>query len=253
MNRFDDEMATNPEIIESLQKMGLNKYEANAVYALNAFGEHTAGQLSETAKVPRPRIYDVVERLQGKGFVAIQQGRPVKYRALPIGEAIKTLKKQRQTELTKELEQIEAIGKELNGKLKTVESAPTGEEAVWTIKGKDAIYSKLGAMIASAKKHVVFNSTPEGILRRVKAHSDALIKAKAKGVKISFIAPSQIEGETCKLANECIAKDYPTRMAVADDQALLFLSDHTASPDDEVGLWVKSPHLAETLKRMTRK
>jgi hypothetical protein len=36
---------------------------------------------------------------------------------------------------------------------------------------------------------------------------------------------------------------------VADDQALLFLTDNKAKPDDEVGIWLRSPHFAQTLKQ----
>ena len=96
---YSDIMAANPEVLNSLRQLGLNQYEAKAYYALANFGIHTAGELAERAELPRPRIYDVLTELQGKGFVLIQQGRPVKYAALPIGEAVKTLKKQRQTGL----------------------------------------------------------------------------------------------------------------------------------------------------------
>jgi len=243
-------MALNPGVMDSLRKLGLNQYEAKAYHALNSFGEHTAGQLSETAEVPRPRIYDVIERLQSKGFVAIQAGRPVKYRALPIAEAVKTLKRQKQDGLVNELDQIEKLGKELSGRLTPGEGTASSEESVWTLKGRDAIYSKLGTMLAGAKNHIVLNSSQEGLLQKLKANEAVLLKAKKRGAKIHFVSPEALTGEESKLAHACFGRSVPTRMAIADDQALLFLTEAKTNPEDEVGLWIKSPHIAETLKKI---
>lgn len=244
-------MSPNPNEIDALRKLGLNQYEARAYHALTSFGQHTAGQLSETAEVPRPRIYDVIDRLQGKGFVAVQKGRPVKYRALPIVEAVKTLKRQKQESLVSELEQIDELGRSLGERMKPVDTASQpSEESVWTLKGRDAIYSKLGAMISNSHEHVVFNSNLEGISRKLKAHKLPINKAKRKGAQIHIISNEKLGKEIEGIAHKCYLKDIPTRMVVADDQALLFLTDRHASPEDETGLWVKSPHLAETLRKI---
>src|SRR3989344_6466208 len=111
-------MAANPEVLNSLRQLGLNQYEAKAYYALANCGIHTAGELALRAELPRPRIYDVLMELQNKGFVLIQQGRPVKYNALPIVEAIKTLKKQKQETLEGELIKCEELGEKLSQKIK---------------------------------------------------------------------------------------------------------------------------------------
>lgn len=252
MKDLEKEMALNPEVTDSLRKLGLNQYEAKAYHALAVFGDHTAGQLSETAELPRPRVYDVLARLQDKGFVAIQQGRPVRYSALPIFEAVKTLKKQRHRSLVGELAQMEVLGKGLQSKLKQV--APhergTGAENVWTLKGRDAIYSKMASMLSKAKKHVLLSSSADGLKRKTRTHGKALEKARARGVKINFVSPEALRGDAARIAHKLHVKEIPTRMLLADDQALLFLTGHGASADEEIGLWVKSPHLAETLKKV---
>ncbi len=254
MSITEKSMAVDSETIDSLRKLGLNQYEARAYFALNQFGEHTAGQLSETAEVPRPRIYDVIERLQGKGFVAIQQGRPVKYRALPIGEAVVTLRKQREAAVTREIEAIQKLGEKLSSKLtsSTGEASSLGKkENVWVLKGREAIYSKIGNMIDSAKNNVMISSHAEGIKRKFKAHKKALNAARKRGVKISVVSPID-EKEAAKIAHEVKSTALPTRMVVADDQAMLFLSGDDASAEDETGVWLNSPHFAETLKRVTK-
>lgn len=243
-------MTVNPDALHLLRRLDLNQYEAKAFYALSAYGNHTAGELSELADLPRPRVYDVLKRLQDRGFVLIQQGRPVKYSALPITEAVKTLRKQREESLAGELTKIDELSKDLAAKLKPATSvAKAVQEQVWTLKGRDAIFSKMGLMLAAAKKHVVLASNREGALKKIKTHFKELAKAQERGVKVSIVAPLE-PGEASGLP--LVSKQLPSRMLLADDQALLFLSEPTAKPDEETGVWLNSPRVVETLKKLVQ-
>ena len=239
-------MAANPEVLNSLRQLGLNQYEAKAYYALANFGIHTAGELAERAELPRPRIYDVLTELQGKGFVLIQQGRPVKYAALPIGEAVKTLTKQRQTGLEEELEKIEDIGKKLSLKIKAQggQASPI-EDAIWTLKGREAIYSKISAMIANAKQHVTIATDEKGWIRKSKVHGKEIEKASKRGAEITVITPASNPGMQAIHAQ----KELPSRMVLADDQALLFLSPKEAKAEEEIALWLNNPQFVQTFKQ----
>ncbi len=247
---YSEYMATNYDVVNLLRRLGLNQYEAKAYFALASFGNHTAGELSERAELPRPRVYDVLTRLQDKGFVLIQQGRPVKYAALPISEAVKTLKKQRQTALEEDVSKIEDVNKELQSKLKSVRKEEGTElgEKVWTLKGRETIYSKIGAMISTAKREVVLASTPEKALQKIKLLSKELESARKKGVKIHIVSQLN-EGEVSKVAHTLTNKILPTRMLLADDQILFFLTDDKTAPEDELGVWMQSPHLTQTIKQ----
>src|SRR3989338_1539576 len=240
-------MAVNSDLVDSLRRLGLNQYEAKAYGALCLFGSQTAGELAEKAEVARPRVYDVLTALQEKGFVSIQQGRPVCYASLPLGEAVKTLRKQRESSLSEELLKREEFAKSLQPQLKTAPNAPASEERVWTLKGRDAIYSRMNSMISGAKKHVLLASTEEGIRHKIKFHGKDLLKAKDRGVKLHILSPNG-DGEAAQIANFVTAKDVPTRMMLTENEALLFLSEPKTKPDDEWGLWLKSPHVVQTLK-----
>jgi sugar-specific transcriptional regulator TrmB len=246
-------MTANYDVVNSLRRLGLNQYEAKAYFALASFGEHTAGELAERAELPRPRVYDVLTKLQDRGFVLIQQGRPVKYAALPISEALKTLKKQRQNELADELTKIDGLGKELAGKIKVQAKDASGAvgEHVWTLRGREAIYSKMASMISAAKKDVTIASTAEGLAHKLRAHEKEIDKAKSRGVKIHLVSDKAALSavEAAKIAHSTRETALPTRLVVADDQALLFLTDSKTKPDDEVGIWLRSPHFAQTLKQ----
>lgn len=238
-------MAFDSTVLNALRQLGLNQYESKAYYALSHYGSHTAGELSERAELPRPRIYDVLTRLQDKGFVAIQSGRPVRYASLPIIEAVKTLKKQREATLSDELKKIEELGKDLQTRIRgTQTQAAPSEETVWTLRGREAIYSKMASMIQGAKKHIVVSSDAAGIAHKLRAHGKEMEKAKARGVKVNVVAPVS----TIPIDVPLLQKEMPSRMILADDQALVFLSGKGSKPEDEVGVWLHSPHVVETMK-----
>jgi sugar-specific transcriptional regulator TrmB len=241
-------MPQNEEALSNLRRLGLNQYAAKAFYALSVCGSSTAGELSERAELPRPRIYDVLRDLQDKGFVALKPGRPVRYAAMSVGEALRSLKKQRETDMHDELKKIDEVGKAISSSLKS--SAPVSkvfaEEAVWTLQGKQTIYSKISSMISGAKEHVIISSTPEGVLSKVAAHGKELDAAKARGVKIRIVSPKALDG--AQIADVHI-KDVPTRLVLADDQALIFLTSDGTPNEDEVGVWMQSPHVVETFKQ----
>lgn len=251
MTNINNLMPQNQEVIGQLKTLGLNEYEAKAYHALNTAGDCSAGELSEKAELPRPRVYDVLSSLQYKGFVMMESGRPVKYSAIPLNEAITTLKKQKATQLQSELERIEKNAESINGMLKNNPSNEkfSIEDGVWTIRGRNAIYSKLASMFGNAKDSITITSTPSGLERKFSEHYGILKKARERGVTVKTVGPSK----PSKFEVDAhITKDIPSRFVLVDNQALFFLTGEDTHPDEEVGLWLKSPHFVNTLKKVIK-
>jgi len=183
-----------------------------------------------------------------------RQGRPVQYSPLPVEEAVKTMRKHRQVAFEEELLQLESLGGKLQGAFKTSSPEPANLEGehVWTLKGRGAIYSKMASMIQNAKKQLVLTASSNGLCRKMEAHSKHLAKAAKRGVDVHFVAPVD-ESHTCYGDAAKIGKMWrhasPTRMLLADDEALLFLTHEHVPADEEIGLWVRSPHLVNTFKQ----
>ena len=68
-------------VVELLQQIGLNKYEAEAYYTLLAQGPLTGYELGKRSQVPLSRSYEILERLAQKGLVLVQPGDPPYYAA----------------------------------------------------------------------------------------------------------------------------------------------------------------------------
>src|SRR5215469_8371558 len=73
-----------PLSVERLVRLGLTRYEARAYVALVRRDASTPAEVARMAGVPKPRIYDVLQSLVGKGLAANRPGRTAKFlRAAP--------------------------------------------------------------------------------------------------------------------------------------------------------------------------
>src|SRR3954454_3572677 len=68
-------------VVELLQRIGLNKYEAEAYLALLADGPLTGYELGKRSSVPLSKSYEVLERLARRGLALVQPGEPARYLA----------------------------------------------------------------------------------------------------------------------------------------------------------------------------
>src|SRR4051812_7778633 len=67
--------------VDLLQRVGLNKYEAEAYLALLADGPLTGYELGKRSSVPLSKSYEVLERLTRRGLALVQPGDPPRYLA----------------------------------------------------------------------------------------------------------------------------------------------------------------------------
>ncbi|TFF91191.1 TrmB family transcriptional regulator, partial [Candidatus Thorarchaeota archaeon] len=74
-------MKVSENALKALRELGLTEYETSAYLALVDGGKMAASDISSESGVPYSRIYDVLGRLEEKGFVQIQRGRPTLYTA----------------------------------------------------------------------------------------------------------------------------------------------------------------------------
>lgn len=74
-------MPINPERIERLQALGLNEQQARAYLALLDVETSNVQELAKASRVPRAKLYEVLETLNRKGLVEIIPDTPQRFRA----------------------------------------------------------------------------------------------------------------------------------------------------------------------------
>lgn len=133
-----------------LKDLGLTEYETRTYTALVSGGPSTAGDLGETANVPYSRIYDILSRLERRGWVEVQSGRPARYKAKPPAEVIRLLRIEQEQRLK---ETGEEIVKELEPLYE--QKAEARRPDIWVIRGERNLGGKVGEMLARARVEVL--------------------------------------------------------------------------------------------------
>jgi len=174
--------------IELLQQLGLKEYESRAFVVLSRLPQGTAKDVSELSDVPRTRVYDAVRVLESKGLVEIQHTNPQQFRAVSVGEASETLRKeyeQRVDSLRSRLDALEPI--ERNDEFDLAHE-------VWSLSGEEAIATRTTELVSEADDEVVLFVDTESALTA--GLVEALELAVQRGVTVTAVAPSETLRET---------------------------------------------------------
>jgi len=115
------------QIIEDLSELGLSGYESAAYMALLGRGGISPTEIAARAKVPRQRIYDVLDSLAGKGLCAGRDTTPKTFFATDPVTAIEGLRQQRASALEREMEQAKTKAGDLIQHLLPIFQAGQGQ------------------------------------------------------------------------------------------------------------------------------
>ena len=144
-----NELSNHQEAVGLLQQLGLKEYEAKCFVALTRFPKGTAKEISDISEVPRTRVYDAVRVLESKGLIEIQHSSPTVYRAVPLDEAVETLRAEYESRVDSLADAIERI-----------EPAPNDDDQevtheVWSLTGATPIANRTNELIDGADEEIV--------------------------------------------------------------------------------------------------
>ncbi len=254
-------MLVSEKVMDVLKSIGLNLYERKLWVALLSRGVSSAGELSEIAKIPRSRAYDVLESLAEKGFVIIQNAKPLKYVAVEPKEAFERAKKKilksaqdmaakideiKNSEVVKELENIYKEG------MKVVEPG----ELSGALKGKHILHQQLETLFKKTKKYIGIVAPPEPLKEIHENHGYLLKKLSSKGVKIKILTHKLPEEKLLEeLKKVAEIKKLNTRKLgrfclIDGEHVVVSLTDHGAHPLQDTALWVSSEHVTSVFEPM---
>lgn len=250
-------MVASTQVLDALKSIGLNLYERRIFVALLAKGVATAAEVSEIAKVPRSRSYDILESLADKGFVMVQPSKPIRYVALPPREALERTK---QTLKKKHEEIVERINRLMESDiLSELESIykrgldivqPT--ELTGTLKGKYIIDRQLRSAFKNAKKYIDIITTEQGLNELYSKHYRVLKKISRSGVKLKIAAPlgdNTVTNAFSEIATVKPLKSPMGRMFIMDGENMMLAltDDRNVHETQDIAFWTSSPHAVKTM------
>ncbi|MBW6451731.1 MAG: hypothetical protein K0B02_03300 [DPANN group archaeon] len=255
------------EAFDGLKSIGLNLYERKLYVSLIARSTATVGELSELASVPRSRAYDVLESLSEKGFVIIQNSKPLKYIAVAPSEALNKSKNVLKNTFSLDLLRIDKFSKsnslgELDNLYSKGMSLVNLSDLSGSFKGEHSVNLHISNLFKGASKTIDLVTTETGVKDLFSKHASILRKAKDNGIKIRLLAPhSESNKDEIKSLKEFVdLKDLNVsdgspigKMAIIDgNHVVLGLTDDSVThPSQEVSFWSASPHFANNFANST--
>jgi sugar-specific transcriptional regulator TrmB len=246
------------ELIRLLnEELGLTPYESRAYIAVLLHGPLSPQGVNQKSGIPRPRTYDVLNGLIGKGLLMEQPGRPTMYAAVPPQVGLEKMMLELQRKVTRELEEKRKIIDRLSSSLsslhdKSREIAPE-EEKVWVTRRDSAFIAKYCEAIRNVEKEFVVASPiaapPEKEI--LDAIRDALMKKKSVRVVRRIKPPWPREGidaylELAELGEQQRTLDYEgLRFAIFDGkETVLVLPPERES---QLAVWMRLPQFTEIM------
>ena len=256
-------MLVPEKVMDALKAIGLNLYERKLWVALLSRGVSSAGELSEIAKIPRSRAYDVLESLAEKGFVIIQNAKPLKYVAVEPKEALERAKKRILKEAHEKMKKIDdlkssEIMKELERLYKEGMKIIEPGELTGALKGRHILYQQLETLFKNARKYISIFAPPETLKEIYETHGNVLKKLSSKGIEVKILTNKPITaelseelkkmGEIRKVStkNERIGRFY----LIDGKHVVITLTDQKSHPLQDTALWATSEHAASVFEHM---
>lgn len=174
------------ELKVELSKFDLTENQSKVYIFLGKYGSKTAPEVCRALKIARTESYQLLSALQKKGIVLATFGHPIKFSALKLNKAVKTLvnaEKERVKSLEKKEERITQLWDSIPEFLK--EKTEDSENRFQMLEGANPINAKLNEMVTEAKEEIIVLGSEKDYLRLY--HSDFLDNITNKKCKSKII------------------------------------------------------------------
>lgn len=134
-------------------KFGLTANQCKVYIFLGKYGSKTAPEVCRALKLPRTETYHLLTTLQNKGVVSATFQHPIKFSALPLTNAIKSMvdtEKERVKKLETQEEELTKIWDSIPSFHNEPETIQ--EDKFQMLQGENQIYGKINDMIINSKK-----------------------------------------------------------------------------------------------------
>lgn len=246
------------KIIELLnEELGLTPYESKAYIALLMYGPLSPKGVNQKSGIPRPRTYDVLNSLVGKGLLMEQPGRPRMYSSVDPRVGIEKIMMVLERKTLRQLEEKRETVAQLSSSLSTLyvenRDIATEEEKVWVTRRDSAFIARYSEAIRNVEREIVI-ATPairppeKEILEAVKQ----VLKKKKVVRVIRQITPQWTSDELDRYEKLIMLGDQVRflkyrglRFAVFDEKdTVLVLPSEKGS---QIAVWMNLPLLATVL------
>ena len=225
--------------------LGLNAYETRAYIALLSLGAADANEVSARTRIPRGRIYDVLNSLVENNLVELQESRPKKFQAVTPKIALRNLIEKKKKEYERKSRQLNRLVSEIESTM-TEMMTSADSNVFWIVTRNDRESADLLAnSLAEAKYEFLSYSELEEkdiINRKVRGE---LIRMLRRNVNMMFLLPER----DIKFIFSQFDRDFISKVIPFIDKNLLIRTvDNVYTPIDvvdneRVNILIKNPSI----------
>lgn len=155
------------KLIELLnEELGLTPYESKAYIALLSHGPLSPQGVNQKSGIPRPRTYDVLNSLVGKGLLMEQPGRPRMYAAVDPQVGLEKMMMELERKMLRQLEEKRKTAERLSSSLSKLHDksreVAVEEERVWVTRRDSAFIARYCEAIRNVEEEFVVATPATG-------------------------------------------------------------------------------------------
>jgi sugar-specific transcriptional regulator TrmB len=235
----------------------LSSYEARVYLSLARLGKQKLKQLSQTADVPLPRVYDTLESLMAKGFIVKQEE---SFAPIPVKQALKGRVAQFEMQFQEEQKHRKEVEQELINALQLASFFPdvpaSSSSEISILKGFNTIANKFAELLENshdvllvAKRAVEAKEFFIPILSELSAGNGKkrirIITPKTTKIAKKELEDAQVIGIEIRKSDNVI---FDIMVADADDVLLGVPDPLSEEINHAIGIWVHNPSFARSTR-----
>ncbi len=250
-NDPDSSSYEHKQSIDQLQvqfsKFGLTTNQGKVYIFLGKYGSKTAPEVCRALKLPRTETYHLLTTLQNKGVVSATFQHPIKFSALPLSNAIKSM-----VDTEKErVKKLEIQEKELTKIWDSIpnfhhESQDVQDDKFQMLQGENQIYGKINDMIINTKKNFQIIGTEKDFLKFY--HANFLEPLDKSEVKLQILTNSSARTlyvfddiDTTKVKKVPNSANGNICFIIKDNEEVVFLMKNSESGKEDItAMWTNS-------------
>ncbi len=179
----------------AMEVIGLTSYEIKAYTTLLTEGSLTAQELSTRSGVPYSKIYEVLGKLEEKGWIESDNSRPTKFYPRSPATALESMRMRIENEMK------EAEGVIMSELMPLYNKSGIKERPeIWVLRGLYNIVAKVKEVILASEKELLI-ALPAVAGSISKQMQPLLRELKDKGVRIAIIAAESTSEDILKALN----------------------------------------------------
>jgi len=218
----------------ALEGFGLTEYEIKAYTTLVEYGKQTAAELSRNSSVPYSKIYEVLNSLEKKGWIAVERSRPSRFYPKAPATCIEITKMRLEKEISENerriLEELTPIYEK-----RGVKEMPE----IWIIRGEYNILTKIKETVSSCEKELMV-AIPS-ISTKLTNLIAPVFKKLASSIKVRILLSSNVDKRiTLSLARigEVKLRDQMFGGGViADTKDVILILGAGAENESQLAIW----------------